>query len=148
MKQLVAGVVGVLLVLVPGWMFFNGLRPMPQYRSGTWSDYQGVLVAWLWLYGGAALGIAWRWWRSARLMRTIGGVEVFRAGFAGVMALTAAWVVGAGVYGWLIRGSVGEGLGNLWGLVVIFGAVLGAVVAAGAGLIWYAIHGQTRPPRT
>ena len=122
----------MLLVVIPPVMVYGMTVPVPQYRTGTFADYQAFLVSCLTVYGGAVLGISVAWWR-AQPGPAISGRSVFRAGFTG--GLVAVGVA-------LALASIRSGLGNLWGLVVILGGVLAATVSAGAGLFSYAIRSR------
>jgi hypothetical protein len=115
-------------------MAYSVTVPVSEYRTGTAGDYDVFLVACLTLYGGAAIGILVLWRLQARKRQTVSGENVFWAGFIG--AIVAVVVA-------LALASIEEGPGNLWGLVVTFGGVFGAIVAAGAGLVWYAIRGAS-----
>ena len=130
MRRLLAGAAGVLLVVAPPVMLYGMTVPVPQYRTGTFADYQAFVVSCLTVYGGVVLGIAVKWWRSEH-GPAISTRSVFRAGFTG--GLVAVGVA-------LALASLRSGLGNLWGLVVIFGGIFAATVSAGAGLLWYAIR--------
>lgn len=142
MTRVLSVAAGVLLLVVPAWMLSNLLVPVPKYRTGTYGDYRGVALACLVLYGGVGLGILLRWGRSARRRQTMGGGQVFRAGLAGGIAAIAAWILKSALHGWLALGSWEKGVGNLWGLVLILGGALVAMVAAGAGLAWHALRGS------
>jgi hypothetical protein len=136
MQRLLGGAAGVLLMVIPPVMLYGITVPVPQYRTGTYADYQAFLVSCLTIHGGVVLGIAVRWWRRPRKEPTISGGSVFRAGFTG--GLVAVGVA-------LAVSSMRSGPGNLWGLVIIFGGVFAATVSAGARLVWYAIHGAGPP---
>jgi hypothetical protein len=134
MQRLLFGAIGALLLVVPSVMAYNVTVPVPQYRTRTFADYHSFRLTCLTLYGGAAIGILVHWQLRARERQTLSGGSVFSAGSTGaVVAVSVALTVAA----------VDEGLGNLWGLVVILGGVLGAIVAAGAGLLWHALHGSS-----
>ena len=120
----------MLLVVTPPVMLYGMTVPVPQYRTGTFADYQAFLVACLTVYGGVALGIVVRWWRPPQ-GSAISGRSVFRAGFTG--GLVAVGVA-------LALAAMRSGLGNLWGLIVIFGGIFAAAISAGAGLFWHAIR--------
>jgi uncharacterized membrane protein YecN with MAPEG domain len=70
--------------------------------------------------------------------------EIFKAGVWGAFAVGAVFVVGAGVHGLTTQGSFEKGIGNLWGLVLIFAALLGALVSAGVALLFYGLRPLTR----
>jgi hypothetical protein len=138
MYRLLSGAAGILLVVTPPFMVYSMTVPVPQYRTGTLADYHAFLVSCLTVYGGVVLGIAVRVWREPDRASTIHGRSIFRAGVTG--GLVAVGVA-------LALASLQSGAGNLWGLVVIFGAAFTAIVSAGAGLVWHAIRpGTTDSP--
>ena len=138
MYRLLSGAAGVLLVATPPFMVYGMTVPVPQYRTGTLADYHAFLVSCLTVYGGVVLGIVVRIWREPGRASIIHGRSIFRAGMTG--GLVAVGVA-------LALAFLESGGGNLWGLVVIFGAVFTAIVSAGAGLVWYAIRpGTTDSP--
>jgi hypothetical protein len=131
MQRLLFGAIGALLLIVPSLMAYSITVSVPQYRTRTFADYHSFFLTCLTVYGGAAIGILVQWQLRARERQTLSGGSVFSAGSTGaVLAVGVALTVAA----------VDEGLGNLWGLVVILGGVLGAIVGAGAGLLWHALH--------
>ena len=134
MRRVLSGAMGALLLFLPVLMAYSVTVPVSEYRAGTVKDYDAFLVACFTLYGGAAIGILVLWRLQARKQQAISGDKVFWAGFIG--AIVAVVVA-------LALASLEEGPGNLWGLVVILGGVFGAIVAAGAGLVWYAIRGAS-----
>lgn len=138
MKRFVFGLVGTALSLVPALFFFTVLVPVSEYRTGTYADVAGAVVSGVTLYGGEAIGILVLWWRGTPTRFT--GRDVFHAGaWGGVIAISAA-ITGHGVYRWFTGDSVG--VGNLWGLVVIFGTLFSVMVAAGAGITWHGLCGS------
>ena len=56
----------------------------------------------------------------------------FAAGVWGALAVGVVFLAGAGVRGLTTQGWFEKGIGNLWGLVLILAAVLGALVSGGA----------------
>ena len=127
MKELVFGVLGALLVVAPGWMLFNTMVPVPEYRTGTFADYSGAVRACLTLYGGAMFGSLVLWMRRTQQPQPTSLRDVFRASFFGAMAAIGLVILAAG------------GGGNLVGVVVIFGAVFSAIIAVGVALVWQAV---------
>ncbi len=134
MRRVLSGATGALLLSIPALMAYSVTVPVSDYRAGTLADYDAFLVACLTLYGGATVGILVLWRLQARKRQAVSGENVFWAGFIG--AIVAVVVA-------LALASLEEGPGNLWGLVVILGGVFGAIVAAGAALVWYAIRGAS-----
>jgi hypothetical protein len=64
MRRLLSGAADGLLVVTPPMMLYGMTVPVPQYRTGTFADYQAFVVSCLTIYGGVVHGIAVRWWRS------------------------------------------------------------------------------------
>lgn len=137
MKRVLVGATGAFLLFLPALIAYTLTVPVPEFRTGTVADYDAFLVTCLILYGGAAAGVLVQWRLRARNGQALTGESVFWGG------LTGAFVA---VVGALAIASVREGLGNLWGLVVLFGGVLSAVVGAGAGLLGHALRAG-RPQR-
>ena len=131
MLRVLSGIAGVFLLVVPSLMLYDMSIPVRQYRTGTYTDYQAFVRACLIVYGGAAAGIAVQWWRSVRQRRPLRGASVLGAGLTGVLVLVAVT---------LVLASVETGPGNLVGVVVILGAVFGAIVSGGAALVWRALR--------
>jgi predicted membrane channel-forming protein YqfA (hemolysin III family) len=134
MQRLLFGAIGALLLVVPSLMAYSITVPVPQYRTRTFADYHAFFLTCLTVYGGAAIGILVQWQLRARERETLSGGSVFLAGATGA-------VLAVGVA--LTLASIDEGPGNLWGLVVILGGVFGAIVGAGAGLVWHALQGSS-----
>jgi hypothetical protein len=111
---------GFALLLLPAWWLVVSLVPVPQFRSGTASDYRPLLIAGLTLYGGALAGLISGRMHTGRAL-TSSGVFIWCLSGA-LAAVVVALAIGGG--------------GNLWGLVVILGACLGAMIAGGAALVW------------
>ena len=127
-KRMFFGTVGICLLVLPALIGYSLTIPVPRFRTGTFADYRAFVLICGTVYGGAALGYVIQW-RHKR-MRIQSARDVFRACFVGALAMAG---LGLGV------GSVMEGgPGNLWGLVVIVGALLAALVGGGSGLLWKA----------
>jgi hypothetical protein len=134
MQRLLVGAIGALFLVVPSLMAYSITVPVSQYRTRTFADYHSFFLTCLTVYGGAAIGILVQWQLRARERQTLSGGSVFSAGSIGaVLAVCLA----------LMLASLDEVPGNLWGLVVILGGVFGAIVGAGAGLVWHALHGSS-----
>ena len=114
---------GLILLAVPVWFAFISMVPVPQYRVGGIDDFLPAIRACLALYGGAAAGLVVA--LLSRSTHTSAGT-VFRACFGGSLFAVILAIVIAGA-------------GNLWGLVLIFGAAFSAVIALGVQLIWEAM---------
>jgi hypothetical protein len=114
---------GFVLLAVPVWFALISMVPVPQYRVGGIDDFLPAIRACLALYGGAAAGLVTV--LLSRSTSTSAGT-VFRACFGGSMFA-------------VILGIVIAGSGNLWGLVLIFGAAFSAIIALGVQLVWEAM---------
>ena len=135
--RLLAIVVGIALIGYPPFLLYDMTVPVPRFRTGTYADFvtfAGTLLA---IYGGVLLGVAVHWVRAGRAWQRVRPVELFKAGVWGAVAVAAAFVVGAGVHGLATQGSFEKGIGTLWGLVLIFAALFGALVSAGIALLFH-----------
>ena len=78
---------------------------------------------------------------------------IFKAGAWGAFGVGVIFVAGAGVHGLMTQGSFEKGIGTLWGLVLIFAALFGALVSGGVALLFQGIQpfagsgGPARGPR-
>jgi hypothetical protein len=63
-----------------------------------------------------------------------------KAGAWGAFAVGVVVVAGVGVHSRLTQGSFEEGIGNLWGLVLIFAALFAALVSAGVALLFHGLR--------
>jgi hypothetical protein len=112
----------LILLAVPVWFALTSM--VPQYRVGGIDDFLPAIRACLALYGGAAAGLVVV--LLGRSTHTSAGT-VFRACFGGSLFAVILAIVIAGA-------------GNLWGLVLIFGAVFSAIIALGVRLVWEAMR--------
>jgi hypothetical protein len=145
MKRLLAVAVGTALVLVPLHFFYVTTVPVPQYQTGTAADYRYAIMAALMIYGGTAFGIVGVWWLSRRRGDAIDGRRVFQAGVYGAIGTISLVMVGWAAYRWLTLGFVTAS----WAMapvVAILAGACSAMVGAGAGLVWYGVHGQRATP--
>jgi hypothetical protein len=171
MIRIVALIAGLLLFVFPGlWLLdFIGISKYRLFVSpGLWLlDLSGIVSKYRKLssadflflgqtlfpiYGSVLFGAAVYWVRANRSGRPFLPSKVFIAGMLGMLAACTAFFVGSGVYGHLKYGAVEKGIGNLWGLLVIFWVVLSTLVSAGLALLFYAWRGPAAPsgpaPRT
>jgi hypothetical protein len=144
MKSYLAAALGLLLLLAPLWTL-SGFIIVPEYRTGSIADYQAALISGVTLYGGVFAGVLiserfkTRW--AVRGFR-----RIFLAGIAGAMgaitvALIAYFAIELFSTGRLMpRGQTPALLPVLY----IVGGILSAVMAAGAGLISYALGRPSR----
>src|SRR5678816_301653 len=109
--------------------------PVARFRVGGYVDFLVFAGAMSIIYGGVLIGVATLWAMEGRVWRRLRRVGVFKAGVWGVLAASVVFVLGCGVNGMMTRGSFEEGVGNLWGLIVIFALVFGAMVSGGLALL-------------
>jgi len=118
-------------------------RNLLQWRfGGLFFPGLGVIA----IYGSVLVGIAVSWARANRIGQPFRPNQVFKAGMFGVLAGCILYFVGGSIYGIVKYGSFDKAIGgNLWGMLVIFWAVLGALVSAGLALLFYAWRGPAGP---
>ena len=140
MTRIAALIAGLLLIACPGlWLidFFG--------KGGS----EGfVLLGWVLfaIYGSVLLGVAVSWVRANRSGQPFLPNQVFKAGMFGVLVACIVSFVGGSIYGIAKYGSFEKAIGgNLWGMLAIFWAVLGALVSAGLALLFYASRGPAGP---
>jgi hypothetical protein len=90
-------------------------------------------------------GVAVLWLHARRSGRSFGSNEVFMAGVFGVCAACFVFFGGGSLCGFVKYGLFDSVFGNLWGLLAIFWRVLGALVAGGVALLFYAWRGPAAP---
>ena len=139
MKSYLAVALGVILLLAPLWTL-AGFVTVPEYRSGTFADYQVAVLSALTLYGGVFVGVLiGERVKPRRLMPAFR--RIFVAGIIGAMgAITLALIVSFGSE--LVSTGRLMPPGQTPALLPIFyivGGILGALMAAGAGLIGYGL---------
>jgi hypothetical protein len=142
MLRFLALIAGIALIGVPAW-WLSGVIPLsPPYQKGSPPDYLFFVKALFAVYGGVALGIAVSWVRAQRSGRSLLPRALFKAGMHGMLAACIAFFAVHFVYGMMTHGDFEKAIGgNLWGLIVIFWAVLSALVSAGLALLLYAWRG-------
>jgi hypothetical protein len=88
------------------------------------------------------LGFAVHFVRAKRSARPLLPSELFKAGMFGVLAVCIVYFGGGSIYGLVKYGAFEKAVGgNLWGMLVIFWAILGALLSAGLALLFYAWRG-------
>jgi hypothetical protein len=135
--RFLAIVVAVALIGYPPFLIYAITVPVAQFRTGSYVDFltfAGTVFA---IYGGVLLGLAVHWARVGRVWQRLRPVEVFKAGVWGALVVSVVFVVGAGVHGLTTQGSFEKGIGNLWGLVLIFALLFGALVSGGMALLFH-----------
>jgi hypothetical protein len=146
MTRIAALIAGVLLIACAGLWLMEVSVPVPKYRKGGAADF--VLLGWALfaIYGSVLLGVVVYWVRANRSGQPVLPNQVFKAGMFGVLAGCIMFFVGGSIYGIAKYGSFEKAIGgNLWGMLVIFWAVLGALVSAGIALLFYASRGPAGP---
>ena len=139
MTRILALVAGLLLIACPVWSLREITVPPPAFRAGSYADFLLLGQALLAIYGSVLLGIAVHWVRANRRGQTLAPFGLFKAGMLGVVAGSIVFFGGGIVYGLAKYGAFEKAL--LWGLLVIFCAILGAIVSAGFALLSYAWRG-------
>lgn len=137
--------IGALLVGFPAWMIYGMTIPVPKYRTGGYVDFLMFAYTLLAVYGGVFIGILIYWASQKRTGQRLSPLGIFIAGAVCSLAFSIAFVIGCGIYGLIVHGSFERGVGNLWGLIVIFWVLFGGVVAAGVGLLFFGLRGPTGP---
>jgi hypothetical protein len=146
MTRIAALIAGVLLIACPGLWLMEVSVPVPKYRKGGAADF--VLLGWALfaIYGSVLFGVAVSGVRANRSGQPFLPNQVFKAGMFGVLAGCIVFFVGGSIYGIAEYGSFDKAIGgNLWGLLAIFWAVLGALVSAGIALLFFAWFGPAGP---
>jgi hypothetical protein len=142
MRRIVALLAGFLLIAAPAWWLREVTIPVPAYRKGGYTDFLFFAQASLAIYGSVLLGIAVYWVRSKRRGQPLSPFGLFEAGMLGVLVVCSVFFVGGSIYGLAKYGAFEKAIGgNLWGLLVIFWGILGALVSAGIALLFYAWRG-------
>ena len=146
--RFLAIVVAVALIGYPPFLIYAMTVPGPRFRTGTYVDFLAFATTVFAIYGGVLLGVAVQWARVGRTWRRLRPVVAFKAGVWGAVAAGGVFVVGAGVRGLTTQGSFEKGIGNLWGLVLIFALLFGALVSGGIALLLHGLRssaGAVRP---
>jgi hypothetical protein len=138
--RFLAIVIGVALIGSPLFLIYAITVPVPRFRTGSYADFLAFAGTVFAIYGGVLLGVAVYWAMRGRTWESLRPVVIFKAGVWGAFAVGVVFVVGAGVRGLTTQGSFEKGIGNLWGLVLIFAALLGAFVSAGVALLFYGLR--------
>jgi hypothetical protein len=142
--RFVAIVVAVVMIGYPPFLIYAITVPVPRFRTGSYVDFLAFAGTMSAIYGGVMLGVAVHWARVGRAWQRLRPVGVLKAGVSGAVAVGVGFVVSAGVHGMATRGSFEKGIGNLWGLVVIFALLFGALVSGGMALLLHAIRPSAR----
>lgn len=138
--RFLAIVAAVALIAYPPFLIYGMTVPVEHSRTGIYTDsltFAGTVLA---VYGGVLLGVAVHWARAGRASERMLPGAVFKAGVWGVAAIATMFIIGAGVQGLATQGSFEKGIGNLWGLVVIFAVLFGSLVSAGVALLFFTLR--------
>jgi hypothetical protein len=130
----------ILLLALPAFWLIGTTIPVPRFRAGDITDFLLFAEALAVVYGGVALGVAVYWARARASGLALRSLGILQAGVSGAGGLGLVVVVGSGIHGLITFGSFERGVGNLWGLIVIFAVLLGAFVAGGLALLWLALR--------
>lgn len=145
MKAYLAIVLGIALLLAPLWTL-SGFVTVPEHRTGTIADFQTALVSGASLYGGVLVGVLvsrrHKSWRNG----PVPFKTTFVAGMAGAMGAITLGLL-AGFLSDLVSTGRLMPPGQSPALLPVFyivGGILSAFMAAGAGLIAYALGGAEK----
>jgi hypothetical protein len=143
--RFVALMIAVALIGYPPFLIYAITVPGARSRTGSYLDFLAFGGAMLAIYGGVLLGAAIYWARVGGPWRLLRSVGVFKAGVWGAFGGGVGVVVSAGIHGLATQGSFEKGIGTLWGLIVIFALLLGALVSGGMGLLLYGLRPSASP---
>ena len=147
MIRIAAIVTGLFLIALPAWWLREVTIPLPAYRTGGYADFLFFWQALLAIYGSVLLGIAVHWARTKRSGRPSSLFGLFKAGMLGVLVVCVIFFIGGSAYGIAKYGAFDMAIGGtLWGMLVIFWGILGALVSAGIALLFYAWQGLPGQP--
>ena len=141
MRRLLGVVIGALLIGCPPWMIYGITVPVPKYRAGGPSDFLVFASALLAVYGGVLAGSLVYWAIKKRAGQTSTPFGIFMAGAFSSLILSVAFAAYRGIYGLITSHSFENGVGNLWGLIVILWLLFDTVVAAGIALLFFGLQG-------
>jgi hypothetical protein len=145
MTRIAALMIGLLLVVGPGLWLTDVTVPVPKYRKGGLGDFLFLAQTLFAVHGSVLIGVAVLWLHARRSGRSFGSNEAFMAGVFGVCAACFVFFGGGSLYGIVKYGSFDKVIGNLWGAMAFFWGVLGALVAGGIALLFYAWRGPAGP---
>jgi hypothetical protein len=142
--RFVAFLLGAAFLCYPFLLLSKITVPVAEYRTGSIADLLSYVASIVVTYGGVLLGMTVYWMRHGRSALQLGLFDLFKAGLRGAFFASLAILVGFGVHGLATKGSFAEGVGNLWGLLVVFAALFGALVSGGVAFVLFAVR---RPRR-
>jgi hypothetical protein len=132
--------VAVALIGYPPFLIYAMTVPVERFRTGSYVDFLAFASTVFVIYGGVLLGVAVHWARVGRPGQHLRPVGILKAGVLGALAVGVVFVVGAGIYSLTAQGSFEKGIGNLWGLILIFALLFGALVSGGIALLFHGLH--------
>jgi hypothetical protein len=138
--RLFAIVAGVALIGYPPVLIYAITVPVARFRTGSPVDFLSFAGTVFAVYGGVLLGVAVHWARVGRAWHRVRPLGVLKAGVWGALAVGVIFVAGAGVRGMISRGSFEKGVGNLWGLILIFALLFGTLVSGGMALLFHGLR--------
>lgn len=140
MIRLIAIVVAAALIGYPPFLLYAITVPVARFRTGGYVDFLTFAGSVFAIYGGVLIGVTVHWARVGQVWQRMRPLEILKAGVWGALAVGVAFVVGAGVHGLATRGSFEKGIGNLWGLVLIFAVLFGGLVSGGVALLFHGVR--------
>ena len=148
MIRFVTVVIAIGLIVYPAFLIYAMTVPVERFRTGGYVDYLAFAGTVFAIYGGVLLGVAVYWTRVGKAGQRVRPAGILKAGVWGSLVAGVIFVVGSGIHGLTTQGSFERGIGNLWGLVVIFALLFGAVVSGGMALLFRGLQPQrgTRGP--
>jgi hypothetical protein len=138
--RFIALLMGAVFLCYPFLLLSKINIPVAEYRTGSVRDFLSYIVSIVVAYGSVLLGMGVYWMRHGRSVQRLGLFDLFKAGLRGAFFVSLACVVGFGLHGMISKGSFAEGVGNLWGLVVIFALLFGALVSGGIVFLLFAVR--------
>ena len=145
MKAYLAIGLGLAFFLAPLWTL-SGFVTVPQYRTGTISDYATALIAGAALYGGVLVGVLVRRRYNYQRNKPVRFKTIFVAGMAGAMGAITLGLAAAFLSELVSTGRMMPA-GQTPALLPVFyivGGILSAFMATGAGLIAYGLSGASK----
>src|SRR2546423_14319670 len=131
---------GLVLMGCRAWWRAAATIAVPKYRTHGFADFLFLGQTLLAIYGSVLLGVVVHWVRARRSGQPSFPIEIFKAGMYGVLAACIVFFGGGSLYSLAKYGSFEKAIGgNLWGMLVIFLGVFGAVVSAGIALFFFSL---------
>jgi hypothetical protein len=138
--RFIALLMGAAFVCYPFLLLSKITIPVAEFRTGSAGDLLSYIASIVVTYGSVLLGMGVYWLRHGRSVEGLGLFDLFKAGLLGSFIVSSACMVGFGFHGMITKGSFAEGVGNLWGLVVVFALLFGALVSGGIAFLLFAVR--------